>query len=232
MNEDKTDICLFYKRDHPTVAITINHKVIISKTQINVLGVIFDSKLQWSNQVSQAVSKSKRALHGIRLIKKYLTKDETRMLLTANFYSVLFYNCEIWMSEGLHARQKQLLLSASANALKLLGNVQDIRISFAQRHIYQKRAMPMDFSKYKLSIQLYKIYNGNDMDNEWLDMNTQQNFNSRLKLFQINDFSKTRVGRNIIANRMTVLNNQINLDWLNLSLISFKLKVKNLFLMN
>ena len=88
------------------------------------------------------------------------------------------------------------------------------------------------FQNIKLSIQLYKIYNGNDMDNEWLDMNTQQNFNSRLKLFQINDFSKTRVGRNIIANRMTVLNNQINLDWLNLSLISFKLKVKNLFLMN
>ena len=36
----------------------------------------------------------------------------------------------------------------------------------------------------------------------------------------------------IIANRMSVLNKLVNLDWLNLSLISFKLKVKELFLTN
>ena len=154
------------------------------------------------------------------------------MLLTANFYSILYYNCEIWMSEGLHARKKQLLLSASTNALKILGNNTDIRISFIQKHKYEKRALQMDFSKYKLSIQLYKIYDGKEMDNDWLDMNSQQNFNSRSKLFQINDRSKIRIGKNIIANRMTILNNLINLDWLNLSLIAFKLKVKDLFLMN
>ena len=90
----------------------------------------------------------------------------------------------------------------------------------------------MNFSKYKLSIQLHKIYNGKEMDNDWLDMNSQQNFNSRSKLFQINDYSNIRIGKNIIANRMTILNNLINLDWLNLSLIAFKLKVKDLFLMN
>ena len=50
-----------------------------------------------------------------------------------------------------------------------------------------------------------------------------------LSFLKYNDVSKIRVGRNIIANRMTVLNNQINLDWLNLSLLAFKLKVKNLF---
>ena len=88
----------------------------------------------------------------------------------------------------------------------------------------------MDFSKYKLSIQLYKIYNGTEMNNDWLDLNSQQNFNSRSNLFQINDYSKIRIGKNIIANRMTILNNLINLDWLNLSLIAFKLKVKDLFL--
>ena len=36
----------------------------------------------------------------------------------------------------------------------------------------------------------------------------------------------------IISNRMTILNNKINLDWLNLSLTSFKLKIKSQFLMN
>ena len=66
------------------------------------------------------------------------------------------------------------------------------------------------------------------MNNDWLDMNVQQNFNSRSKLFQINDNLNLRIGKNIIANRMTVLNNLVNLDWVNLSLISFKLKSRKI----
>ena len=78
------------------------------------------------------------------------------MLLTSNFYSILYYNCEIWLSQGLHERQKQQLLSASAHALKLVNNVNDIMIPYTQLHRAEKRAMPMDFAKYKMSIQLYK----------------------------------------------------------------------------
>ena len=187
--------------------------------------------MQWSNQVSQAISRSKRALHGIRLVKKYLSKGETKMLLTSNFYSIL-YNCEIWLSKGLNARNKQLILAASSNALKMLNNVTDLRTSYKQLHTNEKRALPMDFAKYKLAIQLYKIYNCSTFDENWMDMNHQQNFNARTKMFLINDSSKLMVGRNIISNRLNVLNNQVDLDWLNLSLISFKLKVKDLFLTN
>ena len=119
VNDEKTEICLFYKQDHPTVDISINGKMIKSKKEINVLGVTFDTKMQWATQVSMAISKSKRALHGIKLIKKYLTKVEARMLLTSNFYSILYYNCEIWLSQGLNVRSKQQILAASAIALKL-----------------------------------------------------------------------------------------------------------------
>ena len=151
-------------------------------------------------------------------------------LLTSNFYSILYYNCEIWLSQGILARQKQLILSASANALKILSIGSDIIVSFSQLHSIEKRALPMNFSKYRLAIQLLKIYNGNTMNEDWLDMNVQQNFNARNKMFQINDCSNLRPGKNIISNRLSVLNNMVNPDWLNLSLINFKLKVKELFL--
>ena len=232
VNEEKTEICLFYKQDHPTVTLTLNGKLLRTKKTINVLGVIFDSKMQWSNQVSQAISKSKKALHGIKLVKKYLTKDETKMLLTSNFYSILYYNCEIWPSKGLNVRNKKYLLSASSNALKILNNATDLRISYRQLHLNEKRALPMDFAKYRLAIQLFKIYNCTTYDENWMDMNYQQNFNARMKMFHINDCSKLLVGRNIVSNRLNVLNNQIDLDWLNLSLNSFKLKVKELYLTN
>ena len=55
VNEGKTEICLFYKSDHPPIEIRINDKLIKSKKTINVLGVLFDSKLQWCEQVSQAI---------------------------------------------------------------------------------------------------------------------------------------------------------------------------------
>ena len=84
--------------------------------------------------------------------------------------------------------------------------------------------------QYKLSIQLYKVYNGDNMNDDWQDMNVQQNFNARNNLFQISDYSRLKVGKNVLANRLRILNNQIDLDWLNLSLNSFKIKMKNVFL--
>ena len=36
---------------------------------MNVLGVIFDSKLQWAPQVAQAIRTAKWALHAIGLVK-------------------------------------------------------------------------------------------------------------------------------------------------------------------
>ena len=112
----------------------------------------------------------------------------------------------------------------------MLNNVSDLRISFTQLHKQEKRATPMSFGKYKLSIQLFKIYNGGTMIEDWLDMNVQQNFNARNSKFHINDFSKLKVGNNILSNRLTCLNNEVELDWLNLSLIAFKLKAKKHFL--
>ena len=70
------------------------------------------------------------------------------------------------------------------------------------------------------------------MNDDWIDMNLQQNFNARNKMFQINDNSRIKIGKNLICNRLNVLNNLVELDWLNMSLISFKLKLKSLLLMN
>ena len=36
---------------------------------MNVLGVTFDSKMQWGDQVSLTIKKANTALHAIRLIK-------------------------------------------------------------------------------------------------------------------------------------------------------------------
>ena len=84
--------------------------------------------------------------------------------------------------------------------------------------------------KYKLSVQLYKLYNGTQRNADWIDLNFQQNFNNRQKYVLINDESSLRIGKNLLMNRLGVLNNLIEYDWLNQGLNTFKLKSKKLFL--
>ena len=43
------------------------------------------------------------------------------------------------------------------------------------------------------------------------------------------DYSRIRVGMNILTNRMRDLNEKINLDWLNQSFSSYKIKCKAIF---
>ena len=63
----------------------------------------------------------------------------------------------------------------------------------------------MNFMNYRLSIQLFKIYNDNSQNDDWLDMNVQQKFNARNKMFQINDYSNLRVGKMFYATDLTYL---------------------------
>ena len=57
---------------------------------MNVLGVTFDSKLNWSTHVANAICKAKK----------------------------IYYNAGIWLTPELSAVMKQSLLSISANALR------------------------------------------------------------------------------------------------------------------
>ena len=46
VNDAKTEICLFHKSDVRVINLEINGITITSKLNMNVLGIIFDSKLQ------------------------------------------------------------------------------------------------------------------------------------------------------------------------------------------
>ena len=84
--------------------------------------------------------------------------------------------------------------------------------------------------QYKLSIQLYKNYNDENHGENWSDLNFQQHYGVRVNHVLIHDSSRIKVGRNILINRLNVLNGKIEYNWLNLSLDSFKLKCKKTFL--
>ena len=195
INETKTELCLFHRNDHEPVTITVNNVQLTSKHSINVLGIQFDSKLSWSNQVNKSINKAKKAYHAINLIKKYFNSTELKGLLTSNYYSVLYYNSEIWHLPTLSPILKQKLLSASANALKLCLTALPQNTSFETIHTLAKRGNPTQISNYKHALQLYKLFNSSNMSDDWIQLNLQQQFNGRNDNIQFFNVSNYKVGK-------------------------------------
>ena len=156
---------------------------------MNVLGVSFDSKLNWQIQIQNAITKSKKALHAIYLIRKHFTKNELLQIITSNYYSILYYNAEIWLTPTLNNNSKRALMSASAAPLKLCTPAYDRMMSYERLHLINKRAIPMQIMNYKTSLILHKTYNDLTMSNELLELFLNQNFNASAELVNFVDKS-------------------------------------------
>ena len=230
VNESKTCLCLFYYKDTTPIEITLNNVKIKSETKINVLGVIFDQKLQWSDHIAHCIAKSNKALSAIRLIKKYFNTSELLQLITANFYSILYYNSEIWHLPSLKTNLKGKLLSSSAKAIKLCVRYDTSSISFVSIHEINRRSTPENFLLYKHALALYKLYWSDEPTIEFCALNYNSILTSRQTNFITSKDNKRRVGLNALANRFYSLNNRIPLMQLNKSLNSYKIFCKNEFL--
>ena len=173
--------------------------------------------------------KAKSTLQAIKLIKPYFTNQELKQIITSNFYSVLFYNSEIWYLPTLNPHSKQQLLLL-ANALKLCSNHYVDQISFQDLHTLNTRATPNQFMQYKHALLLYKLFNQQEPIQEWVTLNFQQTLTSRQAHFKIIQAKNYKIGNNLLCNRLHILNNKIPLNWLNLSIDSYKVNCKILFL--
>ena len=218
VNESKTEVCLFHRNTQELINITINSSTIRSKLNMNVLGVIFDSRLKWNDQVSHAISKSNSALHCIRLIKQYFNAEELGQIITSLFYSVLYYNSEIWNIPTIHKDLKTKLLSASSNALKLCTPTYHDRMSYIELHKINKRATPVEFCNYKHALLLYKLIHTELPGLDWIDLNFQQTLGARCKSFNFFKRNNYRVGENLMCNRLSSINGKIDFELIQVSI--------------
>ena len=87
VNESKTEICLFHRLPQNCVTLTVNGFPIQSKQNMNVLGVLFDSRLQWHDHIALTIKKSNAALYGLKQIRYFFNPNELLTLITSNYYS-------------------------------------------------------------------------------------------------------------------------------------------------
>ena len=83
---------------------------------------------------------------------------------------------------------------------------------------------------FKHSLLLHKIFNNQIYAKDWLSLHFQQTFNSRNQTLRVFDTLKTKIGKNIVINRLKLINGKIEYEWLNLSWQSYKAKCKSIFM--
>ena len=73
------------------------------------------------------------------------------MLITSNFYSILYYNSEIWHLPTLKATLKRSIKGASSNALKICTKNYNYIMSYDQLHSINNPAQPAQILKIQTS---------------------------------------------------------------------------------
>ena len=152
-----------------------------------------------------------------------------RILLDANFYSILYYNSVVWLTPNLSSEMKQSLLSVSANALRSCLNL-DYDLSFENVHKISKKCTPKQVTLYQISLNLYITLNVPFLRTETITVLEQSVFTRRQTNFEILRANLTKIGMNTLANKFYHITKMIGLDKLNLSFVHYKKIMKIQFL--
>ena len=227
VNVEKTEIVVFYKNDTAALDITVLGKTVVTKKSMNVLGILFESKLTWGSQVHKSIKKANQSLQGLKQIFRYFNCEENVKLLTAFYYSRLYYASQIWLHQGLNKSFRDQLYSASGRALRHLDRNEE---SYKVLHKKFKRAVPSQWEAYQLSILFYDIYNRKSPEDEWIFSQLNQVHNNRFKTYNFVSNNITKCGFNMPSNRLRLLNGKIEINMIDQSKPLFKTKCKEIFI--
>ena len=197
----------FSSKRYPPIEITINNVTVKSSKTINVLGVTFDHKLTWSNHISNQINKANRALHAIRLIKKVFQSKrdidiaDIKLLfhLVLQQWSLALAKTQTWTKTT-----PPLSFSKCPKISPTLPWSYGIIYKFTQ---VGEKSPPDFFLIFKHAVLLHKLFNTQSPSLEWMDLNFKQTFGQRQTKFLIINPSRFKIGNNILANRLTILNN-------------------------
>ena len=77
---------------------------------------------------------------------------------------------------------------------------------------------------------MYELFNNCQPETEFVQLNFQLNQNQRMTHANFYKMQNYDSGKNILLNRLAHINDKIEKSWLDLSLDTFKVKCKKLFL--
>ena len=221
VNVEKTEMVVFHRYETGRSEIRVANTVIKSKPTMKVLGIQFDSRLSWDNQVDSAILNSRKSLHALRSVRTFFTDNEMIKLVTSNVYSKMYYGSQVWLLPNLKEKLFTKMYSHSGSILKII----DRESSFCVLHKKYNRSTPKIFALYQTSLNLYLAYQNfpNNYPRELDRVLLNERRNERFTFVRINRF---KVGLNLLKNRLRSITNVVDKNWMDLNVESFKLNCK------
>ena len=231
-NVSKTEAAIFYKNDVRLIKIHLGDKQIEVKKSIKLLGVIFDTKLTWSNHIAFSTAKASRTMHALKFVSGYFNEEERRKLITAFVYGSLLYGSEVWLHEGLKSREWKSLDRIFIESLRVTRGDWKRRLTKNELMQNRRRATMREMSNFVQAKTLFKIVTSQKPENIFtnllLNHANERRHPNRL-FFTTSNLIK--VGRNMFSNRMNKVSRKMNFDWFDchLSPHGFRMWAKKCF---
>ena len=87
---------LFSRKSVDPQELLIENTTIISKQNMNILGVKFEYCMKWEHQINNLIDMSKKSVYGLKRLRKFFSDQELLKIATSNIYSKLYYGSVLW----------------------------------------------------------------------------------------------------------------------------------------
>jgi hypothetical protein len=139
LNGDKTEVLVitspYYQKFLPNTVFKIDDAVIIPKTSVRNIGILFDNTMSMADQVSSICKSVHFHLRNIGQIRKLITNDACKKLIHALVSSRLDYgNACLYNIPNYQLNRLQMLLHIAARILTLSSRNCDIKAVLCELH--------------------------------------------------------------------------------------------------
>ena len=233
INATKTEAAYFALQEltnPPTVNIDGN-QIELKKT-MNVLGLIFDHKLQWGAQVEKILREANSRTQAIRHIQQHLTRKECLAVAHGLFFSKFYYCSGVWLTDMLAKTLLQRLTTASNSCLRAALGYKIKDISTSALHSKANILTPYQRSFYDKALIFWRVINSCEPECLHLDLLNQGVHNERKKTFYLKQNNVGKIGRFSFENRLNDILCFLGDKWLDQSQVTVKQLLNDIILQN
>jgi len=233
VNETKTEFCVFHKNKKSKCHIDVNGTRVENKSALKALGIYLDENLNFERHVQYISNSCQKINMGFNILKKHFNLNELLHLVTSLYFSKMYYASEVWLSHNLTVKLQKTLLSVSARVLKTISGIrcdQNDRISFIELHKQFNRATPVMMTSYVQATCLHRVLNSEVPQNIFMDLLVNHVDARRHYKPTFIKSNKSRVGENILRNRIQKMTNKLSMDITTLTYNQLKIQAKKDFL--
>jgi hypothetical protein len=228
VNEEKTEVVFFGRKNNKTTPVVINGKEVTPKSSMRVLGICFDEKLNWRQHILEVSNKIKRNIYGLSRLRGYLSAEDTKIVAKTCVLPKLYYGSQIFLTPSLNGDSRRQLKSAERAVINAVEGGQDWTLVSTTD---QQELSGLPNIKQRIDYTTAMLLHDSMRDNvAWMEIEKNMVIKKRAKELYFVSSNKKKIGNQLIENSLKTLKNKIPQSFKLMSRDFYKRMCKGLFL--